>query len=144
VEFNLSEAPKSYESTKECRKLGAAIAALFEPAGPVDIRLTNEVGTKSVLVPYEPLRPELPLTYETRSSIGGGSLVFRVKNTSDRFLQIQGSARDLTVGEWNHFTLELPPGKWFERGWVEGNSFHSGDEVWLRHPDYEDFVIKLK
>lgn len=89
------------------------------------------------VVPFEPLRPDLPIRLTFRPSAAGGSLVAQYRNDTVRHLTLAVSLGNPTTGASSRFNLTVVPGGVTEHGWAEGWSYRSGDMVDVAHADYE-------
>ncbi|CAN5475083.1 hypothetical protein BH11PLA2_BH11PLA2_29790 [soil metagenome] len=59
-------------------------------------------------------------------------------------LYVHKSAVNPTTQAKTNFVLELPPGRVVEHGWLEGWSYHSGDQIAVSNNDYEPITISVK
>jgi hypothetical protein len=123
--------------TRRWRVLGEAVARECFRGSPVDVHLCDEQFKTLKVVPYEPIRPELPVRVTVRKSAAGGSLVAQYRNDSERHLAVKVALRNPTLGEAKTVVLEIRPRGMTEHGWAEGWRYVSGETVAISHADYE-------
>ena len=70
-------------SAREWRSVGATFSTEVFRSSPVDIHLCDEHLKTLRTIPFEPLKPDLPIRVTFRPSAGGGSLVAQYSNNSD-------------------------------------------------------------
>src|SRR5439155_571813 len=87
---------------------------------PVDVHLCDELLDTRRVVPFEPIRPDLPVGVTFRPSVGGGSLVAQYRNTSGRHLEVVVTVRSPTLNQARTVTVAIRPGGLVEDGWAEG------------------------
>lgn len=124
-------------ATRGWRALGEAVARDCFGSSPVDIHLCDERLATLRVVPFEPVRPDLPVRVTVRPSVGGRSLVAQYRNDSAKYLVVVVALKNPTTGEARSLTLEIPPNGTTEHGWAEGWAYKSGETIAIAHADYE-------
>jgi hypothetical protein len=143
VRFKVRPGVEHTRTTRELRAMGEAFSKACFQLAPVDIHLCDERLATLRTVPYEPIKPNLPIEVSFRSSIGGGSLVAQYKNTSSSHLTVLVALRNPTVGHEMTVTLSLGPNRVAEHGWVQGWSYMSGETISVTHADYEAMEVRV-
>jgi hypothetical protein len=123
------------------RKLADAISKECFRSSPVDMHLCDEHLKTLKVIPFQPLKPELPITVTFRRSIGRGSLVAQYYNPSGKYLTVSATLRNATLGQSREITLNIGPSRTVEHGWAEGWSYRSGETIDLYHADYESLHV---
>lgn len=123
-----TQATKSAQLSSEVQSKEQALAAEKSKAESVQAALDQE---KARL-------PPVPVRIEMRRSAVGRGLVAMFTNTSAMQLSVLMAARNPTTQVVNQKSLQVPPGRKVEIGYLEGVQFASGDQVLLRSAGFED------
>jgi len=121
-------AVKSAQLSSEVESKEQALAAEKSKAESVQAALDQE---KARL-------PPVPVRIEMRRSAVGRGLVAMFTNTSAMQLSVLMATRNPTTQVVNQKSLQVPPGRKVEIGYLEGVQFASGDQVLLRSAGFED------
>lgn len=143
VRFVARAGAENTRETLELRALGQHFSKECFGGSPVDIHLCDERWNTLRTVPFEPLKPLLPLEVTFRSSIGGGSLVARYMNTSDKYLAVSVALRNPTLDQAKTVVLNIGPNRVTEHGWLQGWSYSSGETITITHADYEVMELRV-
>jgi len=129
--------------TRPWRELADLISRECLRSSPVDIHLCDRSFNTLKVIPFQPVKPELPIEVTFRPSIGRGSLVAQYRNRSDKYLALSVKITNTTVGQSNRITVSLGPNQMYEHGWVEGWSYASGEKIEISHADYEPMELRV-
>ncbi|MCE9563351.1 MAG: hypothetical protein K8U57_15020 [Planctomycetes bacterium] len=128
---------ESNATTRPYRHLGETIASDVFRSSPVDIHQCDEQLNTLRVIPYEPLRPDLPVRVTLRPAANGKSLVAQYRNDSAKYLTVQVVLWNPTLGESKSGSLNIGPKGVTEHGWLEGWAYRSGETITISHADYE-------
>ncbi|QDU18953.1 hypothetical protein [Urbifossiella limnaea] len=125
------------------RAIGEAVSRDCFRGSPVDVHLCDEQMATLRVIPFEPVRPDLPVRVTLRRSAGGGSLVAQYRNESARTLSVAVTVRNPTTGASRSTAVVLAPRGVTEHGWAEGWPYRSGDTIAVAHADYETLEVAV-
>lgn len=123
------------------RKMGLIVSRDALDSAPVDVHVCDDKFRTLRAVPFEPMRPDLPVRVTFRPSFGGGSLVARYRNDSDKYLGLTVRLGNATVGQSKSFTLTIPARGVTEHGWAEEWSYLSGETIVLSEAGHEPLEV---
>jgi hypothetical protein len=143
VRFAMRPGAEWTTSARSARSLGEKLSTECFGGSPVDVHLCDEQMTTLRVIPFEPIRPDLPVRVTVRPSAAGGSLVAQYRNDSGKHLALRVRLRNPTLNQSQEVVVNIPPYGVTEHGWAEGWSYRSGERVTVSHADYEtaDLVV---
>jgi uncharacterized membrane-anchored protein YhcB (DUF1043 family) len=88
--------------------------------------------------------PAVPVRIEMRRSAMGRGLVAMFTNTSAKQLSVVMATRNPTTEAAKELTFQIPPGRKFEVGYLQGVQFASGDQMRLRSAGFDELPYTVQ